>query len=69
MTSLYFSLTRFCFNVPYAICIEKKNDPKKKKKKKIRSTCPNFFEHVTPNTHIYIRPKQKRQEKMLICCY
>ena len=34
MTSLYFSLTRFCFNVPYAICIEKKNDPKKKKEKK-----------------------------------
>ena len=47
MTLVYLNLTRFCFIVPYALCIEKNND--KKSSKKILPSYPNLFEHVTTN--------------------
>ena len=34
MSGVYLNLTRFCFSVLYAICIEKNNDKKVKNKKK-----------------------------------
>ena len=56
MTSVYWNLARFWFNVPYAIDIEKKMIKMIKenaKKKKILPTYPNFFEHVSLNTYSY----------------
>ena len=52
MTSVCWNLTRFCFIVPNAFCIEKKNDKKGKK----TLTYSNYFEHVkmehvTPSTY------------------
>ena len=38
---VYLNLARFCFSVPYALCIEKR----------ILPTYSNFFEHVAPKTH------------------
>ena len=43
--------TRFCFSVSYALCIEK---TKNLKRNPTYFTYSNFFEHVTPNTHIVL---------------
>ena len=40
-------MTRFYFSVSYVLCIKKNDD------KKTAPTDPNFFEHVTPNTHTH----------------
>ena len=47
---MYLNLTRFCFSVPYALCI-KKIMIKKNFFKSYLPTYTNFFEHVTPNTY------------------
>ena len=63
MTLVYLNLTRFCFIVPYAVCIEKNND--KKSSKKILPSYPNLFEHVTTNTFFLEGLMREREYRLL----
>ena len=54
MTLVYLNLTRFCFIVPYALCIEKNNDKN-----------PNLFEHVTTNTFFLEGLMREREYRLL----
>ena len=48
--SVFKNLTRFCFSVPYALCIEKNND---KKNNKILPSYTSFIKQLTPNTETH----------------
>ena len=50
--SVFKNVTRFCFSVPYVLCIEKKYNDRKSKKKNPQQFAANTQTHT--HTHIYI---------------